>query len=87
MLSVSKNSIGGKLTPDATRTTPASWMSAGSIPAISSSFSSVVTSASDSVVGAGLASSGAAQSGADEGGQRGEGGKDVARPHDRLRVG
>ncbi len=59
MLSVSKYSIGGKLTPEATRILPASWMSAGSISAISVSFSNDDTEASLSLA-AGPASSGAA---------------------------
>src|SRR6478752_10789902 len=40
LLSVSKNSIGGKLTPEATRTVPAERMSAGREPASASSLGS-----------------------------------------------
>src|SRR5512146_2576451 len=40
LLSVSKNSIGGKLTPEATRTVPAERMAAGREPASASSLGS-----------------------------------------------
>ena len=66
MLSVSKNSIGGKLTPEATRTVPEDWMSAGRDAASAASLASDEAEADGEAAppeeaDAGLAASGAAQ--------------------------